>query len=952
MQTVGDSNLSRLPTASRLDLCPYDLFPGFSFPHPQRSPNPSADPIHCPKGTLPPHQKIILVRDANPNRCLRQKKIHSAGTSSTQPHLHPTHTTSATKNEQIRHPPIRCKSVSSSGAPNRPPKNDKRCTALTRLSSFKTGSMNAVPTALGYLNLLEELFRILSANREYRLMLIKFATGLTIQSWKDTSNELMLDTKLKQDKVIQLALMRRYPQLYNSEKISLEAKIQSLEKPLDAGERLLRNIIQPPQLSLDVVQKGFRSDYVGHDDIVTPTIKALEAWSSAWLQEIYFSPYTCLVGPTMMGKSRLLKELAKEVCVIYICLRPEGSTGEPPRSQLATEMLATPYSEDHYNRLIAAILSVALGFFEKATKTSDRTKLLKEWNKHQESIDSDFYSKVQSKFRKLADLDDAPSHLRSAAQSICKNNFFKSTELKVVLAIDEASALLELPLNKEVTRFQKFRRSLRNVPTCTSIFAVLVDTNSRIANFLPNSRYDRSSRDIGARGGKGLLYPPIYKIASFDVMVPLHEPENWNNLSLPERLCQYGVPFYSLYLGDALTLNEAATPAIVVNRMAMYALGKLLFCDNITEKIEITEAQALALLGPTIGVPLHGQARLNVELTSSHAAHCAYLDSTHEVQFSFYPSQPIYALAANNYLYKNERVLISCIDSLACVLSQGCVNTGEAGKFASRIILLCAMNKTVADLKTSNKALDQMGIDSLPDKLIEFPSPVPVAKFLETLTGVPANELPLGSINSYQKKRLLDEGMMFWNHFMHYTHTPTTGSLMEGLHRGLAMQCHHSQKSFDQILTIYLKDQSRDSLDKKDISFCGVQVKNVKNNADAKTLQSWMTPEHADINISAANPYLALLFDLEYSPITVKEARAAENFTKTYELPPHGEPDLRQASLVFYELDAFNFLSLELKQALKRLLTTNVDLLLHHKDELGIKYAKQFLLRSDASFQH
>ncbi|KAA1128022.1 hypothetical protein PGTUg99_011390 [Puccinia graminis f. sp. tritici] len=111
-----------------------------------RSPNPSADPIHCPKGTLPPHQKIILVRDANPNRCLRQKKIHSGGTSSTQPHLHPTHITSATKNELIRHPPLRCKSVSSSGAPNRPPKNDKRCTALARLSSFKTGSTDAART--------------------------------------------------------------------------------------------------------------------------------------------------------------------------------------------------------------------------------------------------------------------------------------------------------------------------------------------------------------------------------------------------------------------------------------------------------------------------------------------------------------------------------------------------------------------------------------------------------------------------------------------------------------------------------------------------------------------------------------------------------------------------------------------------------------------------------------
>jgi hypothetical protein len=149
---------------------------------------------------------------------------------------------------------------------------------------------------------------------------------------------------------------------------------------------------------------------------------------------------------------------------------------------------------------------------------------------------------------------------------------------------------------------------------------------------------------------------------------------------------------------------------------------------------------------------------------------------------------------------------------------------------------------------------------------------------------------------------------------------------MEGLHRGLATQYLRNQFSFDQVLTIYLKDQSRDSLDEKDITFCGVQVKNAKDNASAEELQSWMTPEHAGIDISDANPNLALLFDLKYSPESpdqpVKETRAAENLTSTYKLAPvhDGDPDLRQGFLVFHGLDAFDFLSLELKQALKRLI--------------------------------
>ncbi|OAV85234.1 hypothetical protein PTTG_30676, partial [Puccinia triticina 1-1 BBBD Race 1] len=222
-----------------------------------------------------------------------------------------------------------------------------------------------LPTAFGYLNLLEHLFEILNAGRNDRLTLINFATGRTIQPWRNTVFLWMAeDDQLRQDKLMQLALMRRYPQLYDSEKIDTAAKIRALESPLVVGETILRSIIEPPILALDVVQKGFNSEYVGHDEIVTPTIEALETWTSAWSPDIYFAPYTCIVGPSMMGKSRLLKEIAKEVCVIYICLRPKDSTGEPPRSQLATEMLDTNSSEHHYNALIAAMLHVASDFFK------------------------------------------------------------------------------------------------------------------------------------------------------------------------------------------------------------------------------------------------------------------------------------------------------------------------------------------------------------------------------------------------------------------------------------------------------------------------------------------------------------------------------------------------------------------------------------------------------------
>ncbi|KNZ54369.1 hypothetical protein VP01_2963g2, partial [Puccinia sorghi] len=41
----------------------------------------------------------------------------------------------------------------------------------------------------------------------------------------------------------------------------------------------------------------------------------------------------------MIGKARLLKELSRHICVVYICIRPEDSTGYPPRSEWAYSML-------------------------------------------------------------------------------------------------------------------------------------------------------------------------------------------------------------------------------------------------------------------------------------------------------------------------------------------------------------------------------------------------------------------------------------------------------------------------------------------------------------------------------------------------------------------------------------------------------------------------------------
>jgi hypothetical protein len=805
-----------------------------------------------------------------------------------------------------------------------------------------------------YLEILEELFKHLQVapgNPECGLLALKVVTGKI--KW-DTISSVFGAKKKKfiKDKIVELAFLRRYPDYYENEKINWEARVSTFGVSLDAGLSILKCATEPA-LAIDVVRKGFLSDYVGHDEIVTPILSTLNEHASSWQPEEYYAPYTSLIGPTMIGKTRLLMELADEICLVYICLRPPNSSGEPKRSQLATQMLKPPLGVDlkvYYVQLITAIISVTIKFFQSASKSNDCKEILRAWYQHHNSTNTKFYSNVQSELKRLTGKQDAVRQLSLAARRLGKAHILKSSPLKLLLAIDEANSLLEKPTkqtdssenrSEEATLFRFFRRALRNVPSESGFFAILVDTNSCVANFSPRTEDDPSCRSVGIRATPFKLYPPIYELRTMDRMVPADPPRTWAELFLPERLCKYGVPFFSSYLKTTMEDDPAANLADAVHKVAQYALNKLL-CSFKTGPIEITESRALALLGPTIGVPLHGHARVKSQLMESHAAHCGYIDANRDSQYAFYPSQPIYALAANYYLQMNEDVLISCINSLTAVLSQGHVSTGDAGEIASRIILLCAMNKTAADMKTAKET----SADSKGMKCISFPDPVPVTKFLETLTGIPAHELPLGSIDAEHKRKLLDQGVMFWNHFIHCSASdrPTTESLLECLQRGLALQCWSNQEAFDQVLTIYLKDQSEDELDEANVTFCGIQVKNRKYDSELKTSQNKMTPEKAKFEMKEKkNPYLSLYFTLQKTPPKKNNYKRRDN----YKLPSCRPPDHRQASLVFYGLDSFHFLSPGLKNALRELIDIRMDLISRHqKRKAGREYVNDFFLRA------
>ncbi|POW04170.1 hypothetical protein PSTT_10605 [Puccinia striiformis] len=129
---------------------------------------------------------------------------------------------------------------------------------------------------------------------------------------------------------------------------------------------------------------------------------------------------------------------------------------------------------------------------------------------------------------RIGDLETRNKLAAAASKVAAIMEFEKHGNLKVLLAIDEASNLID-----------PYRQTTPD--SILSRVSVFTDTTSRIANFNPALDRDPCSR-FHSRGVG--LFAPIYKISAFDAFVSQEKPSSWNDLLSAERLFNYGCPFY------------------------------------------------------------------------------------------------------------------------------------------------------------------------------------------------------------------------------------------------------------------------------------------------------------------------------------------------------------------------------------------------------------------------
>jgi len=80
----------------------------------------------------------------------------------------------------------------------------------------------------------------------------------------------------------------------------------------------------------EILSDGFDKAYIDPHGYVEKIANRLKEYMNLYtLTPDYVAPYTSLVTSSMMGKSRLMKELASRVPIVYMCVRGENQSGFP-----------------------------------------------------------------------------------------------------------------------------------------------------------------------------------------------------------------------------------------------------------------------------------------------------------------------------------------------------------------------------------------------------------------------------------------------------------------------------------------------------------------------------------------------------------------------------------------------------------------------------------------------
>ncbi|KAH9454155.1 hypothetical protein Pst134EB_014250 [Puccinia striiformis f. sp. tritici] len=138
----------------------------------------------------------------------------------------------------------------------------------------------------------------------------------------------------------ELAFLHQHPTFLQHPQISHLNRVEAIDcHSSEEANTLLETLTRPQNVRSDILIEGYNHAYKKSKVLVDPTLKTLGEYAAKWTKAEYMAPFTLLVAALMSGKTRLLMELSKHICVVYICIRPSTSSGHPPQSKFASSVL-------------------------------------------------------------------------------------------------------------------------------------------------------------------------------------------------------------------------------------------------------------------------------------------------------------------------------------------------------------------------------------------------------------------------------------------------------------------------------------------------------------------------------------------------------------------------------------------------------------------------------------
>jgi hypothetical protein len=301
-------------------------------------------------------------------------------------------------------------------------------------------------------------------------------------------------------------------------------------------------------------------------DVVSSFFNKLASDSRKWanIECNIHSPYFALFGPSLAGKSFLLRQLSyrKDIYVVYICFRPENLTGVPPSTPYLAEALGRGLELD---RASQTFLSFFVKIFEivEADSSKDSSTFNQKWIENDEEFLKEIFDCLRGKETKR----DAGMHqdfgrrINTLWEKIVLSKPWLSKSLPaIVFAFDETRILLKNTRNANV--FSTLRSCLQILPRngfreiyinddvtnavpennleVHAPMAVMTDTVAGLGNISTACDRDPSAR---VSNNTLNLLRPFNRFKFVDIFED-KAPVSISNLTDQTRLFRYGRPFW------------------------------------------------------------------------------------------------------------------------------------------------------------------------------------------------------------------------------------------------------------------------------------------------------------------------------------------------------------------------------------------------------------------------